>query len=238
MSDQPLQALPPESRGPLPWHQVWIKALTQPSENTFSDLLAREPDPSLGKAFGWIALSSLIGGAVVFFLSLFTNALPLGMMAGEDFVPTLLGSAVGLICAVPIVIIVTVIGFALYSGVIQVVARILGGQGTYDELTYAFAAYGAPLGLASAVVSAIPFVNFCLSPLLAIYGLVLNVMAVKAVHRFDWGRAIVTSLSLLILSLLLGCCVAILVTIGMASLGPSLEEWFPELMRQIESGTF
>jgi hypothetical protein len=238
MSDQPLQVPPPESRGPLPWHQVWIKALTQPSENTFTDLLGREPDPSMGKAFGWVALSSLIAGVIAVILSPFTNALSFGMMTGEDFIATLVGSAVGLICAIPFVIILAVIGFAIYSAVIQVVGRVLGGQGTYDELTYAFAAYGAPLGVVSAIVSAIPVVNLCLSPFLGIYWLVLNVMAVKAVHRFDWGRAILTSLSLLILSILIGCCVAILVTAGFATLEPSLQEWFPELMRQIESGTF
>jgi hypothetical protein len=162
----------------------------------------------------------------------------MGLYAGENILETFGGAAIALVCALPVFIIIAVIGFALYAALIQLFGRVLGGSGTYGELTYAFAAYLAPLGLVSGLVSWIPFLGACVSTLLGIYGLVLNVMAVKAVHRFDWGRAVLTSLSLVILSILVGCCLAVLLSALLAASAPALEEMFPELMRQLELGTF
>jgi hypothetical protein len=91
--------------------------------------------------------------------------------------------------------------------------------------------------LISSVLSPIPFVGACLGPLLGIYGFVLNVMAVKAVHRFDWGRAILTSLSILIIVALLACCFAVLIAGGLAVLYPSIRESFPELYRVFQTAS-
>ncbi|MDX1435207.1 MAG: Yip1 family protein [Anaerolineales bacterium] len=239
MSGQPDEVAPPEHKGPLPWQQVWIRALTRPSEDTFLDLLEREPDVDAVKAFGWVALATFIGAVVMTALTMLYSLFGVGFFAGEDLLPTMGGSAfIGMICLVPVAIIVGIISFALYSAIIQVIARILGGVGTYGELTYTFAAYGAPLGLISLIITPLPYIGLCLGPLFGIYGLVLNVMAVKASHRLDWGRAIVASLSLVILSLLLGCCLIVLASAGIVAVAPSINELFPEIIRQLSTGTF
>jgi hypothetical protein len=56
-------------------------------------------------------------------------------------------------------------------------------------MTYALAAFTAPITLISAAIGWIPFVN-CLTIPLAIYSLVLTLLAVKSVNRISWGKTI------------------------------------------------
>jgi uncharacterized membrane protein len=89
----------------------------------------------------------------------------------------------------------SVLFFALLVAIIQWIAKLFGGTGTYDKLLYAFAAISVPFTIVSSLfvlLSAIPFVGICtgiISIGLSIYVLVLQVMAVKAVNRFGWGQA-------------------------------------------------
>jgi hypothetical protein len=108
-----------------------------------------------------------------------------------------------MICLVPATAAAGVLGFALVTGITQLVAKILGGSGTYSKLAYATAAYSAPLSLLTTALGAIPYVGYVTTPLGWIYGLVLNVIAVKAVNKFGWGKAIVPSAVLVVVGLIL-----------------------------------
>ena len=56
-------------------------------------------------------------------------------------------------------------------------------------MIYAYASFTAPLSLISAAMGLIPVIG-CAGLFLGLYQLVLNVIAVKAVHQVDTGRAI------------------------------------------------
>ncbi len=85
--------------------------------------------------------------------------------------------------------IVEVLGLLLGASLIQLVARDLGGVGTYDELVYAIATYSAPLTLIANVLAPIPTCVHLTIPL-GLYGLVLQLKAIRTVHGFDWVSAI------------------------------------------------
>ena len=106
---------------------------------------------------------------------------------------------------------------------------LLGGTGTYAKLAYAFAAYLAPLTLVSSFISAIPLVN-CLTLPIAIYGIVLNVIAVKAVHQFGWGKALASSV-LVFAGILLVVAVGVIVILAL--LGPAIGTVFSNIVEGI-----
>jgi len=104
--------------------------------------------------------------------------------------------------------------FAIFTALIQWIAKLFGGKGTNDQLAYVFAAITVPYSILSGIfilLSAIPFVGICFRLILGLAGLyilVLEIMAVKATNQLDWGRA---AGSVLIpgASLFLICCCAV-----------------------------
>jgi hypothetical protein len=94
-------------------------------------------------------------------------------------------SLIGGLCASPIAGLISVVLFALVVAIIQWIAKLFGGTGTYDKLLYAFAAITVPFTIVSslfALFSIIPFVGICFGVIsfgLSIYALVLQVIAVK-----------------------------------------------------------
>ena len=201
------------------WSEVWVKALTSPYVDTYEDILL-DPQATAQRAYIWTSVSYFI--AIVLTLavqSLFGSELSRGLYGdlGIGF----------LICFPPVAVVLWIIGFTLYIGLIQGIASVLGGTGSFSKLAYAFAAYYSPLMIISAIIGSIPFVN-CLSLPLGIYGLVLNVTAVKAVNGFGWGRAIVASFALLAVVLVLVMCIVVL-----ALLGPGIEGVFQNIIDSI-----
>jgi len=132
---------------------------------------------------------------------------------------------INVICS-PVVGIIAVLFFAIFVGITNLIARALGGTGTYSQLAYTVAAYSAPLSIISIVLSAIPVVG-CLNIVLGIYSLVLNVIAVKATHQFGWGQAIISSVVLWVLVFVL---VAVIVIVVLALLGPAIGNIFSNIV--------
>jgi hypothetical protein len=104
-----------------------------------------------------------------------------------------------------------------------------GGRGTFDQLAYAIAAIVTPFYFVSGLItllSAIPYAGFCFGLVgfgLAIYVLVLQVMAVKGVNQFGWGPAIG---SLLLPVLAIACCVSVAIGGALSLMGPQLRDIF------------
>jgi hypothetical protein len=90
------------------------------------------------------------------------------------------------------------LGLILTVAIQNIMAKLLGGQGTYSQLIYAEATFYAPLLLINSILSLIPYVWLLTYPL-ALYEFILSIRAIKAVHQFSWGKAIVSSLALVIL---------------------------------------
>jgi hypothetical protein len=164
------------------WQQAWRMALTEPGEDTYIDLI-NDPQASPNRAYIWVGLVS----TAMFAASIAGQSLGLtfNLNRSSSASPGLL------VLCLPFVGVLAVLGLIIGVGIQNFVARILGGEGSFDKLVYAYASFYAPLSLISSVLSLVPCVG-CFSGLLGLYGLVLNVIAVKAVHRFDWGRAALT----------------------------------------------
>jgi hypothetical protein len=225
--------LPPPS-GVSEWISVWRDALTKPSEQTFSRI-ALSPNAKITTALLWVFLGSLVN---FFLASLVQGQIMQQLMQNMDFgaqgfpPPAAGGGLISAICGAPIFAIVQVVLFAAVVGVVQLIAKMFGGRGTFDQLAYAIAAIVTPFYLISAVLtllSAIPYVFYCLGPLgflLGLYVLALEVMAVKGVNQFGWGQAIA---SLLLPVLVLACCLAVGIIGIVQAIGPNLTEFFNSL---------
>jgi hypothetical protein len=200
--------MPPSSQAPGPagWLSVWIKAVTKPNEQTFVDI-TEHPDMSAKTAYIWVFIAGTVSGIFQAFATAIGTATgvgsPLQNIPGlEQYIPQSTGSGasfgaslLGGLCASPIAGLFSIVFFALFVAIIQWIAKLFGGTGTYEKLLYAFAAITVPVSIVSSLfvlLSTIPYVGICtglISLGLSIYTLVLNVMAVKAVNRFGWGQA-------------------------------------------------
>lgn len=230
MSEQMNAPMLPPPSGVSEWVTVWREALTRPSEQTFARI-AQSPNAKSTTAFLWIFLGSLVN---FFLASLVQGALMSQMMQNSDLgiegIPA--GAGGGLmaaICGAPIGAVISVAMFALVVGIVQFIAKMFGGQGTFDQLAYSIAAIVTPFYLVGSLLTllaAIPAVGFCfgiLGLLAGLYVLALEVMAVKGVNQFGWGQAIA---SLLLPVFAIVCCVSIAVVGIMQALAPQLMDVF------------
>jgi hypothetical protein len=95
------------------------------------------------------------------------------------------------------------LGVAFSAWVTQLIARALGGSGTYTKLVYLFAAFQAPLLIVSPLGGLPVPCLFLVSLGTGLYGLLLTVISVEAVNRFGWGRALAASSPLLAVGFLI-----------------------------------
>jgi hypothetical protein len=215
--------------------ETWIKALTQPKDSTYEDI-AMDPGASLMKGALWLAGFGFIGGLIsgiiraIFgtsamqqFSDVFSQygdmPMDIPVRTGGGFMSVVGGAFGGMFGAV--------IGALIYVGLVQVIAKMLGGKGNFEKLFYTFAAFAAPLSLITNTVGAIPFVSLCLGFPLAIYGLVLAVMATKASHDLETGQAAIAAIGPGLVLFLLCCCVIIVFGTALtAIMGPAIENIF------------
>ncbi len=228
MNDQPNAPLTPAPSSTSTWVSTWMAALTKPSEQTFS-MIAFSPDAKLTTAFLWVFLASLVN---FFLVSLVQGALLRQFMQSSDlglegFPQAAGGGLITAICGAPIGALFSVVGFAIFVGVVQLVAKMFGGRGTFDQLAYATAAIVAPFSVISGLLtllSAIPLVGLCfglVSLLAVLYVIALEVMAVKGVNQFGWGQALG---SYFLPFLVLFCCLSVGLFGIFQALGPDFSE--------------
>ena len=77
-------------------------------------------------------------------------------------------------------------------------------------------------------------VGVFISFIVGIYGLVLNVMAVKAVHQFDWGRSIASS-AVIWVGLL--CCASVVIIVILTLMGPAIGNVFSGILNDLATPT-
>jgi hypothetical protein len=232
----------PEPAGVAGWVSTWITAITKPSEQTYAALAERPEAQTNSRAFTWVflagTLSALISGVLQAILELAGFASPtaswgdlFGANAGQGGLVSL-GVA---ICVSPIAGAIATIFFAIGVGIVQWIARLFKGTGTFSQLAYTVAAFSVPFSFVSSVLtpfSAIQYVNICtglISFILGLYAIVLEVRAVKAVNKFGWGEAIG---SVLVPFVLLVCC-AVAVIAVLAVLGASVSDTFNSIQQSV-----
>lgn len=234
MSEQTNAPMLPPPSGISEWFSVWRDALTKPSDQTFARI-AQSPNAKLTTALLWVFLGSLVN---LLFVALVQGVVFRQMMQNSDFgrngFPGMAGgSLVAAVCAGPIV---SVVGFAIFVGVVQLLAKMFGGRGTFEQLAYATAAIVAPFSLINSVftlLAAIPFVGLCfglVSLIAVVYVIALEVMAVKGVNQFGWGQALG---SYFLPFLVLACCVSVGVIGILRALGPGINEIFNSIQQSI-----
>ena len=231
MSELSNEPVIPESRSSMSLVETWIAAVTKPNESTFSQIVA-QPGATAGKAFLWVFLASILTS----FSSLIVQAVGFGgqMDMFREFLPPELarelpvGAApsVGIgtaICGAPVGAIVAVLGFAIWVALVQWIAKLFGGTGSFDKLAYAFSAITVPYSIVAAVLSLlglIPFIGILfglISFALSIYVIVLEVLAVKAVNRLDTGKAVGAVLLPVVVFFFFICCCALIVGVVMGT---------------------
>lgn len=217
----------PNSYSPLGAVDTWVKALTQPNEGTYRHIV-NDPGASVGKAIVWLLAFGFTGGLLTGIIRAITGASFLDQVSqftqyGDipfDMPARTGGALMRIVGSAFSGLVGGVIGALIYAALVMLVARALGGSGSFEKLFYGFTAYGAPLGMVTSVIGAIPIVG-CLGLPLGIYGLVLNVIANKAANEFDTGKAVISSLAPgLVIALLCCCVVAVISLIGGAALAP------------------
>lgn len=207
------------------WGETWIKALTKPSVETYEQI-ANDPGASAGKAYIWIAVASLIS----FIVSTSAGGLNFYSAFGGEGAGAVFGSTLLiLVCGGIIVPILSVLLFMIGTGITQAIASALGGTGSFSKLAYTYASYGVPLSLVSTGLSIIPIIGLLVIPL-GFYGIALQVIAVKAVNQFGWGKAVASSFIILALVL---AVVSICVIVFLVMLGPAIGNVFSEIMAEL-----
>lgn len=207
LNNTPIMPSSSGAPGPAGWFSIWLKAVTKPSEQTFVDI-TESPNANSKTAYIWVFIAGTISAILQAFASAIYAAAgtgsPLQQIPGlEQYIPQSTGGGggvgaalIGGLCASPVAGLLSILFFAIFVAIIQWIAKLFGGSGTYDKLLYAFAAITVPVSVVSsllAILSAIPFVGICTGVIsfgLSIYALVLQVMAVKGVNRFGVGQAV------------------------------------------------
>jgi len=218
----------PMSVIPTTWIQVWLRAVTNPTVTTY-ELISARPDATFWNGAKWLFLANLIAYAVALGCQFLILLVSSGSSSSQS---NSLGSALIVIaCGVPIAAALSALGLAINAGLSHAVARALGGTGTFDRLAFVVAAYLTPLSLVAGFLSVIPIINLLVYAI-SFYALVLSVIAVKAVHQLDWGKAFLSS-AVIWFGLL--CLVAVCVIAILTLLGPAIGNVFSSIIGNIQS---
>lgn len=237
MSEQMNAPMLPPPAGVSAWFSTWREAITRPNEQTFARI-AQSPQAKSTTALLWIFLTSLLSS---FLASLVQGVVFSRIMQNSDFGMDQFGGGpanalIATICGAPIAAVILTVIFAVFVGIVQLVAKMFGGRGTFDQLAYAIAAIVAPYYLVSgllALLSAVPYVGFCfglLSLIALLYVVALEVMAVKGVNEFGWGQA---AGSVLLPFFGFACCLAAVVAGLVSVLAPALQDIFNQINQSL-----
>ena len=220
MSNQMSNA-PMTPSAPTSFFQTWINALTKPNERTYAEMAA-SPQAKAMTAYLWVFIGFLIEFVLVF---LFQGSAMRLMMEQRGYGNQLPGGGIGItlisaLCGGPIGAVIATVFFAIGVAIIQWVAKMFGGKGTFDQLAYTFAAIAAPFAIISGVMSvlgAIPFVGFCFRLILGLAGLYvlfLEITATKGVNQLGWGQAAGSVLLPGVVIFVVCCCLVFAISLA------------------------
>jgi len=213
------QRPPPGRQGPYTLEEIvrvlprqYVKVLSRPSIAAFTE--------EMGKAtwrlvwvqiLGWMTILVICG-----LLILLIRALILIFTASLDLVG--LGSTFGLTLLLALIIPTLLL---INTVLVYLLARAFGGRGTLDVQSYTCLLFQIPLSTMVSILSFIPTIGIVLGIFFGfgafLYGLLLQIFAVIAVHRLDARTAVAAVfisavITLLLISLLIA---AVSATIGL-----------------------
>ncbi|HZR42512.1 MAG TPA: YIP1 family protein [Ktedonobacteraceae bacterium] len=74
-------------------------------------------------------------------------------------------------------------------GILQLIAKAFGGQGTFVQYIYGYLLFGVPLTIVSALLGFIPYLGSLVAAVIGIYHIVLQILMTMGVHRLSGGKA-------------------------------------------------
>jgi hypothetical protein len=197
---KPVSSQPPPAET-LSWWQVWLKALIHPTSASYQ-LIINNPGASLKRGLTWSFGASLIVSLMLWGAGVMRYA-PLDSWRFHRDDLTVDWVILFLVVGVPVVAALATLIFALVTGITNILAKLLRGKGSYDRLVYASSAFTAPLLLITAAIAFIPYFNL-VGLLAGLYTVYLEIVSVRVVHNFGWGKAI--AIVLIPPCLIFSCC--------------------------------
>src|SRR6266480_2703542 len=190
----------------------YIRVLTKPSAQSFAE--------EMGKAdWGMVWIQLLIWALIGTILGLIRAAIGLAglsFVSNNTFNPaaitalTVSGSTFSFI-SVPVF-------FFILVGIQYLLAKAFQGQGNFLTQSYTTLLFEVPINIVSYLLAFIPILGGIAVFALSIYGIVLNVFAIMAVHRLSGGKAVgVVLIPIAVLILLAFLCIFAIAAIIIAA---------------------
>lgn len=172
--------MPPSSKSTnWSWYRIWAKAILNPTLEAFEEIAFQA---NKRQSYNWLFIGSL------------AFALPMNL----TYLPQE-------VCA-RVILTALALTFLLiiFIALLNAMAKAFGGDGNYERYCFTVAAFMAPIGILTGILSMIFRQHFILV-LLGLYALCLGIVSMKAVHHLSWSKSFVVnftiSLSLLLLAL-------------------------------------
>ena len=188
------QKSPPGRQGPHTLEEIlrtlpcqYIKVLRSPSIATFSEEMGSATWSLVGvQILGWMTFLGICG-----LLIILIKALGLGITGSVDLtgLGATFGRALLLALLIPMLLLVDTV-------LVYLLARAFGGRGTLAVQSYTCLLFQIPLSTIGSLLAFIPTVGILLGIVFGfgafIYGMLLQIFAIIAVHRLDARTAVVT----------------------------------------------
>ena len=158
---------------------IWKTVLFNPSLQTF-ELEKSRAQPKV--AWWWMAFAGLVGVLIPLLIGL-TNSL---LFATSDEVWAKFAFAL-----ISVLIAGAFIPYSLflYSLILFVIAKLVGGQGDFDKQTYLLATFWAPLWLIGLTFGIVPIIGWGIVWGLTIYQFVLSYYVIQATHMLTRAKS-------------------------------------------------
>ncbi len=184
---------------PYPWYKAWWNAVTKPSVSEY-ERMAANPKVDPKYALLWIFLVTTIS-LIVFEWAEYSLYPVLGIRLSERnaFLRPAGVRWFIILAGYPLAGVGAFLGIWLLTSLSNGLAFLLDGKGEIDPLLYLVSAYTAPMMIVIGVFrffAILPYIGLILLLInvgLSFYMGYLNVIAIKAVHRLNWGKAFLSS---------------------------------------------
>ena len=224
----------------LSWQEIWTMVVTDGSVDAFYRILD-DPKATASRAILWIFLITTFSGIVNSILtfaqwnSIPTTGFPNTFNPTAIFLPTLL-------CSTLLGGVFGVIGLFISGGIIHLIAKMLGGKGTFNEWIYIYGAIAAPFVVISLIMSAISvtipaagIAFLCISLVVVIYQFILQGRGLMALHGFTGGQAAGTLLIAIFGMMAVGFVIAMCIL--SAFMGDIMGDFYPQLIQTLQAAT-
>ncbi len=161
----------------------WEAVLTKPKE-TFA---AEKKNASFAEGAKHLAIGYGVYGLLMGITLAFLNTLY--EIPGMPSLPMPFPGMAAIITTPITYIIGGIVGIAIGTGVLWIIAKLLGGQGSFTAMYYLGSLYAAPLAVLQ-ILSIISVAGGLVSLLLLVYMLYLLTLMIKEVHGFDTTKAV------------------------------------------------